>query len=188
MNSVEQWFGEDFQQLDPLLQQLHQQGGVLQGKVDVGFGSGLAGLLGQRLAAKLGVPNATGEHAMRVSIAHKDKGLIWGRCFNEASDFVSVFEPVDSKAEGGYWLEQSGALKMAFTVEIKDGGWYWHCIRCQLGGVRLPLWLLPKSDSYKCIEEGAYVFSVSFSLPLLGQVLNYNGKLVLQKSSHPPVL
>ena len=39
--------------------------------------------------------------------------------------------------------------------------------------MRMPLWLLPETTAYKCIEGGRYRFCVSISLPLLGTVLSY---------------
>lgn len=46
-----------------------------------------------------------------------------------------------------------------------------------LHGVRMPLWLLPRTTAYKRIEAGRYRFQVAFSLPLLGTVLSYGGLL-----------
>jgi hypothetical protein len=60
-NAVIDWFGESFTALDPLLQDLHRHGGKLSGKVDLKFGSGLAGLIGRRLATKLGLPSQAGK-------------------------------------------------------------------------------------------------------------------------------
>ncbi|WJN58007.1 hypothetical protein [Pseudomonas sp. SO81] len=54
-NSVTSWFGEHFTELHPLLQRLHREGGELAGEVEVRYGQGLAGLLGRRLANKLGL-------------------------------------------------------------------------------------------------------------------------------------
>ena len=43
--------------------------------------------------------------------------------------------------------------------------------------MRMPLWLLPETTAYKCIEGGRYRFCVSISLLLLGTVLSY-GRLL----------
>ena len=55
-NTVTAWFGEMFFELHPGLQSLHRHGGVLKGKIQLNFGKGLAGVLGKRIARKLGVP------------------------------------------------------------------------------------------------------------------------------------
>jgi hypothetical protein len=49
---VQQWFGNHFSDLDPLIQSLHTDGGNLNGKVTLDFGKGLAGIIGRRLASK----------------------------------------------------------------------------------------------------------------------------------------
>jgi hypothetical protein len=48
---VADWFGDDFVQLHPLLQQLHRHGGRLSGQVMIDIPSDVAGLFGRRLAS-----------------------------------------------------------------------------------------------------------------------------------------
>ena len=80
-NSVTHWFGEHVTELHPLLQRLHREGGELTGEVEVRYGQGLAGLLGRRLAAKLGLPAASRRCEMHVDIRHSAAGLFWNRRF-----------------------------------------------------------------------------------------------------------
>ncbi len=54
-NPVIKWFGKNFSELDPLLQELHRNGGELSGIVNLEFGSGLAGVIGRKLSLNLGV-------------------------------------------------------------------------------------------------------------------------------------
>lgn len=69
-NAVTHWFGPDFLHLHPLLQRLHERGGTLCGNVAVRFGTGIAGCIGRRLAARLGIPTTPGEMPFAVSIPH----------------------------------------------------------------------------------------------------------------------
>lgn len=50
---VKNWFGGQFNDLHPLLQQLHTDGGSLTGDIDIAYGKGLAGIIGGRLAKKM---------------------------------------------------------------------------------------------------------------------------------------
>jgi len=50
---VENWFGDEFDNLHPLLQQLHTDGGRLSGDVEISYGKGLAGIIGARLGKKM---------------------------------------------------------------------------------------------------------------------------------------
>lgn len=175
---VERWFGPRFAALHPTLQHLHRGGGGrLEGTVDVTVPTGLAGVIGRRLAQRLGVPIDTPRHAFTVDISHQADGLHWDRRFDGRTDMRSVFEPIGTWPEG-WWLERTGPVQLRLTVDVIDGGWHWRCQRISWRGVRLPMGLFPKSRAYKRIdEEGRYRFEVSFSMPLVGTVLGYGGTL-----------
>ncbi|WP_415882798.1 DUF4166 domain-containing protein [Neptuniibacter sp. QD34_54] len=172
---VQTWFGDKFSELHPQLQQLHIQGGELKGLIDLTYGSGLAGIIGRRLAKKMGLPTS-GQHQLSVNISHKPDGLHWGRCFNDQERVISIFKPVGS-IEDGYWIEETGPITLHLTVDIKEDGWFWRCLKIKIKGVTVPTWLLPKTTAYKKIENGKYRFFVGFSLPILGSLVSYQGLL-----------
>lgn len=178
---VENWFGSSFKELSPELQKLHRQGGKLSGRVNIQFGSGLAGMLGKRIARKLGIPLEDSSN-LSVEIFHDKNELHWNRTFNSAQKMESVFKPVGTHKEG-YWLEKTGALHLKLTVEIKDGGWYWKCLGYKVFGVPLPVWLFPGSKAYKLVEDRNYRFYVGFFAPFIGKLLSYEGTLKMEKVS-----
>ena len=175
-NPIKNWFGEDFSQLDPLLQKLHSNGGTLSGRVDVLVGKGISGLIGKRLAVKLGIPFDRKINTLQVEIKHSSSELLWNRTFNEDNEMRSIFVP-HGVYPTGYWTESSGEFSLVLKVEIIDGGWHWVQESIRLKNLPLPLWLFPKTTAYKAIVDGKYVFSVSFSLPILGHLLSYSGQL-----------
>ena len=177
LNIVQQWFGRNFTLLDPLLQQLHTQGGVLHGDVEILVGKGFAGFVGRRLAAKLGIPLESARTKFQVNIHSDNNRIFWSRCFNDTNQMNSTFAPVGTWP-AGFWLEQTGLFRLALDVELNDGGWYWRPRKAWLGIVRVPLWLIPKTTAYKRIENGGYFFYVGFSLPILGHILSYSGILI----------
>ena len=172
---VKRWFGNRYADLHPLLQQLHIEGGKLKGRVDISFGRGLAGIIGRRIAHKMGLPGA-GSHELLVTISHDDVYLHWSRSFNNQDRVESLFRPVGS-LHNGYWIETTGPLSMRLTVDVKNGGWYWRCLKVYFLGCPIPLWLIPESNAYKIVEDGRYHFHVSFSLPVFGVLVTYEGKL-----------
>jgi len=172
---VSNWFQKDFSNLDPLLQKLHLSGGELSGIINISYGKGLAGLIGRRLAKKMQLPNH-GEHRLLVSISHSQNGLHWNRRFNDNDSVESLFVPFGNY-KNGYWIETTGPVKMKLTVDIVNGGWFWRCLKVSLFGLPIPLFLIPKSQAYKIIENGKYVFNVSFTYPLLGSLVSYRGIL-----------
>lgn len=172
---VKDWFGSRFKELSPEQQRLHLNGGSLSGHVDVQFGQGLARFIGARLARKLSIP-AEGRMPLTVEISHDKSTLHWSRIFNKTARVTSEFKPVDS-ITGGYWVEDTGPLRMILTVDVIDGGWYWRCLRFPFTGVPLPSWIFPESKAYKRIVDGRYQFFVGFYAPFFGRLLTYEGLL-----------
>lgn len=180
-NAVSNWFADAFYTLHPLLQALHRKGGQLHGKVEIEIPTGIAGMLGRRLAKKLGVPTTHATPTLDVSISHADGCLHWDRSFDGNKQMRSIFKPVGT-ITSGYWLETTGPLALTLTVDILDGGWYWRCLSMRLGRIPLPLWLFPHSKAYKKIEGDQYRFYVGFSLPMLGTILAYSGLLAARSN------
>lgn len=175
-NAVTAWFGAGFADLHPLLQALHGRPSQLSGSVGLRFGKGLAGAFGRRLARRFGMPDVAGEHYLKVTIRHDEASLQWHRCFDGTHHLRSNFMP-RGHWPAGYWIEKTGALELMLTVDVIEGGWYWRVIAARLHGIRLPLWLIPRSTAYKRIEQDAYRFHVAFSVPVLGEVICYSGVL-----------
>jgi len=169
------WFGEAFLNLAPELQNLHRNGGVLRGKVDVIAGSGVAGFIGRRLSKKLNIPKP-GINDLVVTISHDKQVLHWDRQFNETTVMKSQFKPVGT-IEDGYWVEKTGALELILTVDVKNQGWHWRCLQYRYRGLSIPAWVFPDMTAYKQIENGGYRFYVGFSAPLIGLLFSYSGVL-----------
>jgi len=179
-NIVKEWFGEGFDHLDPLIQELHlSRRGVLQGDVVLEYGRGVSGVIGKRLGAKLGLPATEGAKNLKVQIESKNGLLVWSRLFDSQYNMVSKFKPIGSYPDG-HWQEQTGMVKMDLGVTIKDGGWYWVQKNVWYKSVKLPIWLFPSSLAYKRIVDSKYEFSVSISLPLVGKLIHYSGALEVQ--------
>jgi hypothetical protein len=175
INCVQQWFGDSFKDLHPLLQKLHIDGGVLFGTVNVTVGNGLAGYIGRRLLRKLGVSNV-GSNTLEVVVQHYDQGFLWNRSFNQHAKVTSQFDAVGTRTSG-YWLETLGSISVFLTVDIHEGAWHWRCKKMSYKNVTLPKFLLPKANAYKLIENNRYRFYVGITLPLLGECFSYSGLL-----------
>jgi len=175
---VSNWFAAAFSNLAPELQKLHRHGGVLTGEVDVIVGTGIAGLIGRRLARKLNIPKP-GMNDLLVSISHDDQYLHWDRQFNKSTTMHSRFKPVRT-VKDGYWLEKTGPLELMLTVDIKKQGWHWRCLRIKYYGIPIPNWLFPNMEAHKYIDDGGYRFYVGFSAPLLGLLFSYSGVLKMK--------
>lgn len=175
---VAHWFGETFENLHPLLQRLHRNGGRLVGTISIGRGRGISGWLGQRFAQRLGIPCSSPTTTLQVDIRHEGSALHWDRCFGDGHKVRSTFHPV-GRWPTGYWVEQTGPVRLHMAVDINEAGWYWRCVGARVAGIPVPLWMFPRTTAFKRIEAARYRFHVSFALPLLGMVLWYEGLLDL---------
>ena len=173
---VSDWFAAEFDKLHPMLQALHRHGGKLYGDVHIEIPKGIGGVLGRRLARKMGVPITGGAHSLAVAIFHADGRLHWYRCFDGTQHMRSIFTPVGTK-DAGYWLENTGPIELVLTVDVLADGWHWRCLSMRLWRIPLPLWLFPKSRAYKKIEGDKYRFYVGFALTGFGTILSYSGLL-----------
>ena len=177
MSSVaEEWLGSQFHELDPLLQDLHRCPSTLSGQVEVLFNHGLAGVIGKRIASRLGVPTMSGQHTLEVSIYSEGGILHWVRSFNGKSQFHSEFKPVGNYP-AGHWIERSGCLALLLGVQVIAGGWHWVHKSTSFLGFPLPKAILPVTVASKSIEQGRYRFSVMVNAPVLGRLFGYTGIL-----------
>lgn len=178
MHAVERWFGDGFDTLHPALRDLHRRGGTLRGPVTIEFGRGLAGRIGRRLAQRMGVPVEPGETMLRVDIRSDGDVLHWHRLFGASHTMASRFVPVGAWP-GGHWLETTGPLRLALSVDTTHGDWRWQPRAAWLHGARIPLALLPQVRAGKRIDaRDGYVFDVAVTLPWFGLLFRYGGTLV----------
>ncbi|AWF82665.1 hypothetical protein BTJ40_18640 [Microbulbifer sp. A4B17] len=177
MNIVTEWFGSDFSKLHPQPQRLHTTGAKLTGKVNVQFGSGLAGIIGRRIAGKMGIPKYTEESFFSVNIQHSSDKLIWSRTFAEGHTMTSEFVPVGTRGEAGYWIEKTGITSIHLGVSIEQGNWLWIPYTASIFHIPIPSLLRPKVSAGKSIVNSQYHFEVSISLPILGFIFSYSGVL-----------
>lgn len=173
---VERWFGPAFVRLHPLIMAVHRHDTTLSGIVDLRYGVGLAGWIGRRLGARLGLPPLAGPIPMRVDIHADETTLHWRRRFADGRIMNSEFRPVGQWPDG-YWLERTGAITLQLTVDTDDGNWSWRPIGHRFRVLPLPAWIMPRLIAGKSIEENRYRFDVSMSLPVLGLLVAYGGLL-----------
>lgn len=185
MDAVERWFGAGFAQLHPALQRLHREGGRLSGDATLEFGRGPAGWLGERIAARFGIPARVRRIPLRVDIHSDADALYWDRSFGDGAPLRSIFRPTGAWPDG-LWIESTGPVRLALSVDTDGGAWRWRRRALWYRGIRLPLAFAPRMDAYKAIEDDRYVFRVALSLAGLGLLFSYGGMLDLQGGTHEP--
>ena len=163
--------GDAFATLAPAVQRLHASTGsaVWSGCVVVRRGSGL---LARCCAWMAGLPPGMGESPLQVRFSGGDGHEPWQR------DFAGHAMDSRLRAVDGLLIEALGPLRFAFRLDALDGAIHWAVRSVRLLGV-LPL---PASwfTGVRCREyqrDDRYAFQVQAVLPLLGEVIAYEGWL-----------
>jgi len=145
----------------------------VQGLAVVQKGSGfLSGII----AKTIGFPETGTDIPVHVKFTIKDGVETWTRTFAGKSFFS-----IQSEGKGrskGLLMEQFGPLTfgLALVPERNDilrlvlREWYFL-------GVKLPLWLGPRSTSYEQVKNKVFNFHVEISHPLTGIIVKYTGWL-----------
>jgi len=128
--------------------------------------------LARACAAIAGLPRSAKDVAIAVEFIADAKGETWRR------DFGGVPMTSRLRVRDGLLCERMGPLQFRFVLHVNGGAIWWNVARARLFGV-LPL---PASlfSGVRCREfegEGRYRFEVQASLPLVGEVIRYEGWL-----------
>lgn len=162
--------GESFAALAPAVRRLHSvDGAVWTGRVDVRRG---AGALARCCARLTGLPPTMDDAPLRVCFICADGAETWQR------DFAGHAMHSRLRAVHGVLVESLGPVRFAFRLDVVDAAIHWTLRSVRLFGV-LPLparWF----NGVNCREyqrDGRYAFHVRAGLPLVGEVIAYDGWL-----------
>lgn len=132
-------------------------------------GRGLAGAV----AALQGLPSSGRYGDFEVVMAVEGAQERWERRFGPAR-FRSVLSRDDDPL---CFREQLGPLAFVFDPEVTTGGFRWRLVGWRLAGARLPLALAPQVRALTHARDGAYRFHVVVSMPIVGLLCAYAGRL-----------
>lgn len=161
--------GPAFSHLSEPVCEMHEvfgDGGA-KGEAVVSRGRSLAA----RIVAGLFRFPPAGKHPLHVSFEEENGTERWirdfsGRCFSSRLS-----------EEKGRLVERFGALRFAFDLLPHGNGLSMEMRGWTFLGVRLPLFLAPRSIAYEWAEEDRFHFDVSIALPLIGLIVHYRGWL-----------
>ena len=170
--------GKSWDQLPSQIQAMH--GNIVDSEAD-----GLAvvtrgkSYLARIIAKIFSFPKKGVDVPVKVKFLIKDGKEIWVRTFADSS-----FSSVQSEGQGrakGLLMERFGPLVFGIALVPEKGGILRLVIReWRLFGVKLPLWLGPRSDSYEQEKQGGFIFVVNISHPLAGKIIGYTGQLKIR--------
>lgn len=161
--------GRAFHDLSEPVRAMHEvfgDGGA-EGEAVVSRGNSTASRL---VAGVFGFP-PTGNHPLHVSFEEANGTERWVRDFSGQCFSSRLSE------EKGRLVERFGALRFAFDLLPHDNGLSMTMRGWSLLGIRLPLFLAPRSTAYEWAEGDRFHFDVSIALPLIGLIVHYRGWL-----------
>lgn len=164
---------ERFALLSPALQRFlgAARGGRALGRLRVARGEGR---LRNLVAWLLGVP-AAGECNVRLEVSPHGDGQRWARCFGE-----HVLETTQGDYRG-LLVESSGPGSFGFELAVHDGALFFHRRRAWAFGLPIPHWLAPDIEAKNMPNASSgWRVSVRFSVPLLGPIAEYEGKVTAE--------
>lgn len=167
----QQVLGAPFFTMPEALRRLHASRGQVRyaGRATITRGRNPLARLCARIA---GLPRAAADVPTTVEFISDAKGETWKRVFGSIR--------MDSRLwnRDGDLHERLGPLRLRYELHINEGALYWNVASVRvLGIVPLPAGLFSEVRCREREHEGRYEFLVEAALPLVGQVIRYEGWL-----------
>jgi len=124
----------------------------------------------RRWAGLLGLPSRDGEFDIAVDIWRDERGEVWTRHFPP--------RPMQSRlrAQDGVLVERLGLATLRFRLHARADALAWECFGVRVLGVPLPPgWF--RVIARESAADGRYRFEAGASLPVLGELVRYEGWL-----------
>ncbi|WP_346899729.1 DUF4166 domain-containing protein [uncultured Roseibium sp.] len=175
--------GDAFAQLPEEIRYMHTYAREATGTANVRRGTSWAARLIGSLAA---LPDTATDVPVRTSFAPLENGERWTRRFAEdpfQTDMIAgTEEPYPCMRE------RLGPFLFKMRVSVRPDGLDLDPESIHLGPLRLPGFLAPKAYGRERVVDGKYSFSVKVIFPLIGTVLEYEGRLTpsITVSDAPP--
>jgi saccharopine dehydrogenase-like NADP-dependent oxidoreductase len=169
--------GERYHVLPELVRRIHHVCGDGGASGDATVVRGRS-ILARIIAGLMGFP-PEGSHALHVSFAERDGVERWRRSFGDHT-FTSHLSQ-----RRGRLVERFGALRFAFDLPSDANGLEMRMRGWSFLGLPLPLALAPQSRAREWQEQGRFRFDVPISLPLVGLIVHYAGRLDVKCTGSP---
>lgn len=127
------------------------------------------------LARLLRLPGEGAERPLQVTFTSSEAGEILARRYADA-ELVSLQAPAGS-AGTGLLAERFGPLSLILRLEPSAEGLAFSLLEARCLGLSLPRTLRPRLEAREFVEAGWYRFFVRLDLPLLGRLIQYEGRL-----------
>jgi hypothetical protein len=167
--------GEAFEQLPQVTRRLHSPDPqrVYAGHADIRRGSTLAARL---VAALLDLPRPGHQTQSRVTVRREGEAEILTRDYG--GRIFESWQGFEATPDGPRLIERIGPVATRLRLEASSDGLDFHAEAARWRGVPLPGWLVPRVTARERADGDAHLFDVAVSLPLMGEIIGYRGRLV----------
>ncbi|MBL8575835.1 MAG: DUF4166 domain-containing protein [Mesorhizobium sp.] len=166
--------GTAFSALPPRLQELHDSTASRQWKGFAEVRRG-RGPLSAIAAAFVGFPKAAARVPVTVAFTPENDAERWTRTFDGKS-FSSLQWAGTGRSEH-LLMERFGIATFALALVIEEGRLFLVPRRWSVLGIPMPRFLLPGGSTFEAEEDGQFCFNVEISMPLIGLIVAYKGRL-----------
>ncbi len=173
--------GSAFDQLALPIQRFHSVDAdanlQFEGLCDV---EGATGLIGKLIARVIDFPKSGRQMPINVTVESRvnKQGAsieLWTRTVGQSAFCSQLFA---GSGESSHLLcERFGPTRFAIALIREDSTLRWEVRHWTLFGIRMPLWLAPRSDATETVVDNNFYFAVKLSHPLVGRIVHYQGWL-----------
>ena len=166
--------GSAFASLSPRLQELHGTMAMRRwtGEAEVRRGSGA---VARMIGAIFGFPAAASRASVIVTLSPEAEGERWTRTFDGKS--FSSMQSCGSGKNQHLLVERFGPASFALALVVEGDRLSLLPRRWSFLGIPMPGFLLPKGSSFETESEGWFCFDVEISVPFVGLIVAYKGRL-----------
>ncbi|MFK8050436.1 MAG: DUF4166 domain-containing protein [Halioglobus sp.] len=169
-NLFKDCLGEQFEQLDPLIQQAHTGKVRLVGDVVVERGN----LVAQLICNLFGMPPASSKSRLVVLGDHDDSKMRWIRHFDDHGMDSNFYK------DGNFLVERLGPIHMKMALSVSNGVLTYALDQTRVLGIPVAKFLSPNVRAIEQRLGDKYRFSVVVAMPIVGMLVSYRGDLEVE--------
>jgi hypothetical protein len=132
--------------------------------------------LARWLARRLGFPAAGSGRTVEVTFRRIAGGELLSRRYADAT--LTTLQTAEGPAGAGRIGERFGPVTLRLTLLASEEGLAFRLESARLGILPLPRLLLPRLTARESAAGAQYCFFVRIDLPLLGRLIQYEGRLM----------
>lgn len=162
--------GHDIDQLPPLLRQAHDADDM-QRWAGIAVVTRSANPIAKLLCRMMRLPSPGKDVPVTVLFERQSGAERWSRTFAGRRYRSSL------AAGNGLMIERMGPATNIFHMSVVAGELHLDLVGFRFLGIPFPDWARPHCHARERQEAGHYVFDVPVSLPWLGHVIRYTGRM-----------